>query len=47
MLLAEIIAGTVMLTAAALAALDTQPARALLYATARARRRWRQSARAR
>ena len=39
MLLAEFIAGAVMLTAAALAALDTGAGRAVLYAIARYRRR--------
>jgi hypothetical protein len=39
MLLAEFIAGAVMLTATALGALDTRPGRAALYAVARYRRR--------
>ena len=39
MLLAEFIAGAVMLTATALGALDTKPGRAALYAVARYRRR--------
>ena len=39
MLLAEVIAGAVMLTATALGSLDTGPGRALLYAIARRRRR--------
>ena len=41
MLLAEFIAGAVMVTAGALAALDSRPARALLYVLARRRRRLR------
>ena len=41
MLLAEFIAGAVMLTAGVLVALDTRPARALLYVLARRRRRQR------
>jgi len=45
MLLAEIIAGGVMLTAAALAAMDTHPGRVVLYAVARSRRRRRQAVR--
>ena len=43
MLLAESIAGAVMLTATALGALDTGPGRAMLYAVARHRRRRRAS----
>ena len=39
MLLAEFIAGAVMLTAAGIGAIDTPPGRALLYAVARYRRR--------
>ena len=39
MLLAECIAGAVILTATALGALDTGPGRAVLYAVARYRRR--------
>ena len=39
MLLAEFIAGAVMLTAAAVGALETRPARLLLYTLARYRRR--------
>jgi hypothetical protein len=39
MLLAEFIAGAVMLTAATLGALDTRPGRVVLYAVARYRRR--------
>jgi len=38
MLLAEVIAGAVMLTAVALGAVETQPGRAMLYAIARYRR---------
>jgi hypothetical protein len=44
MLLAEFIAGAVMLTATALSALDTKPGRAVLYAIARHRRRQRAAA---
>jgi hypothetical protein len=39
MLLAEVIASAVMLTAAGLGSLDSGPGRALLYAVARRRRR--------
>jgi hypothetical protein len=39
MLLAEFIAGAVLLTAAGLGSLDTRPGRTMLYAIARYRRR--------
>jgi len=41
MLLAEFIAGAVLLTAAGLGSLDTGPGRAVAYAIARYRRHWR------
>jgi hypothetical protein len=47
MLLAEFIAGAVMLTAAALATLDSGPGRAVLYTFARWRRQRRHARRVR
>ncbi len=47
MLLAEFIAGAVLLTVGALGALDSRPARGMLYAVARWRRRRRHAQRSR